>query len=466
MKHRAIIHAISLYAFSVVAGATDPPNILFILADDLGKEWIGCYGADDIETPHIDALAAGGMKFHNAYSMPQCTPSRVAFLTGTYPWRNGWVNHWDVPRWGVAYFDPTQRRNTTVASLLREAGYATTAVGKWQINDYRIEPQVMRDHGFDDWLMWTGHELGNHASENRYANPHIHTPQGSGTREGEFGPDLYTGHLIEFMRNHRSKPMFLYHAMALPHAPLIATPDEPDITTPEEKHKAMVRYLDKQVGRLVTALDELGLRDRTIIIFTTDNGSTRSITGSLRGVKISGGKAVKSESGVCAPFIVNAPGLVLAGVETHALTDFTDMLPTFMDLAGATIPDDLEIDGVSIAPHLLGKADSTPREWILAMGYGPAVLDENGVRGKDDFAPRVIRDDRFKVWVNNKKNIHRLHDLASDRLETANLLEGELDEASQAALRKFQAVIDQLPDHDARPLYVPRAPNPWDQTRK
>ena len=122
------------------------PNILFILLDDLGKEWINCYGGEGIETPHIDALAEGGMLFHNAYSMPQCTPSRVAFLTGQYPYRNGWVNHWDVPRWGVGYFDTKQY--PSIARILQGAGYATGIAGKWQINDFREQPNVLLDNGF------------------------------------------------------------------------------------------------------------------------------------------------------------------------------------------------------------------------------------------------------------------------------------------------------------------------------
>jgi arylsulfatase A-like enzyme len=443
--------------------AAGKPNILFIMADDLGKEWISCYGAKDIETPHIDALAAGGLKFHNAWSMPQCTPSRVALLTGTYPWRNGWVNHWDVPRWGVGYFDWKQKRNTTVASLLQNAGYATTAAGKWQINDFRIDPQAMKHHGFDDWLMWTGYEEGNPPSSQRYADPYVNTPQGSGIRKGKFGPDLYTDHLIGFMKQNRDKPMFLYHAMALPHTPLVATPDEPGATSNLEKHKAMVRYMDKQVGRLVTALDDLGLRERTLVIFTTDNGSTKGITGTRRDRKVAGAKTEKSEAGVCQPFIVSWPGQVPAGMETDALTDFTDLLPTFVDLAGGKLPDELEIDGVSLAPLILGKAKDTGREWIMAMGHGPARLDEKGIRGIHDFAPRVIRDKHFKVWVNPAKKIERLHDLIDDPWEETNLLDGDLDDGQQTALRKFQTVVDALPDRDARPLYEPGAPNPWDK---
>ena len=110
------------------------PNILFIMVDDLGKDWISCYGADEINTPNIDRLAKGGIKFHNAWSMPQCTPTRATLLTGQYPWRTGWVNHWDVPRWGVGYFD--WANYTTFANVMKSADYSTAIAGKWQINDF------------------------------------------------------------------------------------------------------------------------------------------------------------------------------------------------------------------------------------------------------------------------------------------------------------------------------------------
>ena len=438
------------------------PNILFILVDDLGKEWISCYGAEDIQTPNIDALAKGGMKFHNAYSMPQCTPSRTTLLTGKYPWRNGFVNHWDVPRWGVGYFDWKQQENTTFARLMKENGYVTCAAGKWQINDFRIEPQAMQKHGFDDWAMWTGWETGNDASRERYQNPYINTPEGSKTYQGQFGPDIYVDRLIQFMRTHKDKPMCLYFPMALTHTPLVATPDEPNARSPIDKHKAMVRYTDKLVGQLVDALNELGIRERTVVIFTTDNGTTGKITGTLNGHRVKGAKAQESEAGVCEPFIVNCPGLVPAGTETDALTDFSDLLPTFVELGGGKIPDDLTIDGVSIAPVILGQKEDAGREWIMALGHGPARLDQQGVRGVKDFATRVIRDKRHKVWVSTEKKIIRLHDLKKDPWETANLLDSELTEHKQA-LQKFQAVVDSLPDQDARPVYEPRAENLWDR---
>jgi len=440
----------------------EPPklNILFIMVDDLGKEWISCYGADEIQTPHIDALAAGGMRFTTAYSMPQCTPSRATLLTGQYPWRTGWVNHWDVPRWGVGYFDPAHY--TTVARVLKGAGYATAAAGKWQINDFRVTPDGMRQHGFDDWCMWTGYEAGNPPSGERYWDAYINTPQGSQTCAAKFGPDIYADFLIDFAKRHRDKPMFLYFPMCLTHGPLVPTPDEPEAAGTYAKHKAMIRYTDQLVGRLVDALDDLGLRDNTIIIFTTDNGSSGGLTGTLNGHKVKGGKGKKWESGVCEPFIANGPGLVPAGVVTDALTDFTDLLPTFAELGGATLPENTEIDGVSIAPLLLGKTNDSPREWIMALGHGPARLDEKGVRGPHDYASRVIRDKRYKVWVNTDGQIDQLYDLSKDPWEQQNLIDSEEPAYIKAKL-KFQKVVDSMPDRDARPQYRPRPANPWDR---
>ncbi len=430
------------------------------MVDDLGKEWISCYGAQEIETPHIDALAAGGMRFTSAYSMPQCTPSRATLLTGQYPWRTGWVNHWDVPRWGVGYFDPAHY--TCVARVLKDAGYATVAAGKWQINDFRVMPDAMRRHGFDDWCMWTGYETGNPPSGERYWDPYINTPSGSRTYSGQFGPDVYTDYLIDFAKRHRDEPMFLYFPMCLTHGPLVPTPDEPEVTETYAKHKAMVRYTDKLVGRLIDALDNLGLRDNTVVIFTTDNGSSTGLTGTRNGRKVKGGKGKKSEAGTCEPFIVNAPGLVPAGVVTDALTDFTDLLPTFAELGGATVPKDRNIDGVSIAPLLLGKAGDSPRQWIMALGHGPAKLDEKGVRGQYDYASRVIRDKRYKVWVDENARITQLYDLQTDPWEEKNLIDSDRD-ADIAARRKFQAVVDTMPARDGRPKYNVRAANPWDR---
>ena len=305
----ALLAAIAV-SLASVSSAAERPNILLILVDDLGKEWIDCYGGEDIATPHIDRLAANGMKFHNAWCMPQCTPTRVTLLTGQYPFRHGWTNHWDVPRWGSGgHFDAS--RNTSFASVLRDAGYATCAAGKWQIDDFRVEPGAMDEAGFDDWCMWTGYEKGNPPSGERYWNPYIFAKAtGSKTYNGQFGPDVFCQHLCDFIDENRERPMLLYYPMVLTHGPLTTTPNNRDEQDRNALFAGMVRYTDKLVGKLVNSLDDAGVRDRTIIIFTTDNG-----TGGMRnrrlGRLVRGGKAKMSEhNGTAMPFVVNCPGLV------------------------------------------------------------------------------------------------------------------------------------------------------------
>ena len=289
------------------------PNIIFIMVDDLGKEWISCYGAEDISTPSIDQMATDGMKFHNAWSMPQCTPTRVTLLTGKYPWKTGWVNHWDVPRWGHGYFD--WKHHKTFATYMKQAGYKTAAAGKWQINDFRLTPDAMAKHGFDDWCMWTGYEEGVPASKERYWDAYIHTREGSKTYLGEFGTDVFTRFLVNFMRKNKDDPMMIYYPLALTHGPLTTTPDDREVTG-KDRHKSMVRYTDKQVGILLNELQNLGIADNTMVIFTTDNGSSRGITGLMNGRQIEGAKGMKSEAGVCEPFIVKWPTEIAPNSET------------------------------------------------------------------------------------------------------------------------------------------------------
>ncbi|MBN2474190.1 MAG: sulfatase-like hydrolase/transferase [Pirellulales bacterium] len=445
---------------AAAAEAVVRPNILFIMVDDLGKEWISCYGGQEMRTPNIDRLAAGGIRFENAYSMPQCTPTRATLLAGTYPWRNGWCNHWDVPRWGAGcHFDP--QYNVTFARVMQSAGYATAAAGKWQINDFRVQPEVMRQHGFDRWCMWTGYETGNPRSEKRYWDAYVHTNDGSGTCQGRFGTDVFVEFLIDFMRREKDRPMLLYFPMALTHSPLTTTPLDPDAEGKIERHKAMVRYADHVVGRLVAALDELQIRRRTIVIFTTDNGSAGGLSARINGRLVRGGKAKLGENGVCEPLIVNCPGLVPAGRVTDVLTDFTDLLPTFAELGGAELPEGLVIDGKSIAPVILGKQTRGPREWIMALGHGPARLTAKGVAPKQEFTDRVVRDKRYKLWVLDGRPA-RLYDLQADPAEAINLLQST-DPKIVAARNRLETVVRSCPRKDAWPKYDPTPPQPWDR---
>jgi arylsulfatase A-like enzyme len=440
---------------------TTRPNILFILVDDLGKEWISAYGADNIKTPNVDQLAATGMQFSNAYVMPQCTPTRLSFLTGQYPYRHGWVNHWDVPRWGGgAHYD--WNRNPCISMVMKEAGYKSAIAGKWQITDFRVQPEAMTEIGFDDYCMWTGGEGDNPPSDERYWDPYIHTKEGSKIWDGTYGETVFTDFLIDFMKKNKDEPMFLYYPMVLTHVPLVTTPDEPDVTTDLDKHKAMVRYTDKVLGRLVQALEELNIRDNTIIVWTTDNGTDTSITGHQNGRTVVGAKAKSTEPGLCVPFIVNAPGLVPEGVKTDALVDVTDFLPTFAELGGGKLQEGYTYDGKSFADHILGKSEDSNRSWILGMGgRNEAKLTEDGVENAFVFRDRVIREKRFKLYVSPQRQPEKLVDVLADPAEEKNLI-GSSDPEALAALTRMSAIIPSFPARDNDPIYTPNPDQPWD----
>jgi len=437
----------------------EKPNILFIMADDLGPEWLSCYGAEEIQTPNLDKLAFEGMRFTNAYSMAQCVPTRATLLTGQYPCRNGWVNHWDVPRWGAGcHFDA--KYNTTFARVLKKAGYKTAAAGKWQINDFRVQGDAMEKHGFDEYCMWTGFETGNPASAKRYWNPYIHSAGISKTYKSRFGTDVFVDFMIDFMKRNKDQPMLLYFPMALTHQPFVTTPLEGGVKGKIERHKAMVRYTDYAVGRLVKALEELKIRDNTVVFFTTDNGSGKSVNTRMNGRKVAGGKGTLGENGVRAPFIVNCPGLVPAGVVTDALTDFTDMMPTFAQLAWARIPDDVVIDGHSIAPLILGRQKDSMRKWIMSMGFGPAKLFKGRVVPVKEYGDRTIRDKRYKLWVENGKST-KLFDVIGDPGESNNLIESQKP-AIVSARKKLDAAVKSFPVKDRHPKYDPTPAQIWD----
>jgi arylsulfatase A-like enzyme len=445
--------------FGVNSLRADQPNILFVLLDDLGKEWISTYGAEEIETPNIDLMAKTGMQFSNFYSMPQCTPTRMAFMTGQYPFRNGWVNHWDVPRWGAGcHYD--WNKNPSIARVMKNAGYKTAVAGKWQVNDFRVQPEAMVHHGFDDYCMWTGYEAGIPASAKRYWDPYIHTKKGSKTYPGEFGEDIFSDFLIEFMQNNSTEPMFMYYAMCLPHGPFVSTPLEPDVKDKMDKHKAMVRYVDFIMDKLLKSLDEMGLRENTLIILTTDNGSSGSVMGKRDGRMVKGGKTKTTENGINGPFIANWLGTIKAGHINHTLCDVTDLLPTFAELGRAKLPGEYKFDGVSFAKVLSGKSEMGPRPYIMAMGgQNNAKRTDHGVQNMWCYRDRVIRDQRFKLWVSPEKKPIKLVDLSQDILEEVNLIHNP--EYEKIVKKLFSAVENNL-SQDNDPIYEPLIEESWD----
>ncbi|WP_405605822.1 sulfatase-like hydrolase/transferase [Polaribacter sp. Asnod1-A03] len=424
------------------------PNFIFIMVDDLGKEWFTSYGATEINTPVIDDMVSKSAKFNNVYSMPQCTPSRVALITGQYPYNNGWVNHYDVPRWGLgANFDAD--KNPSFAKSLKQAGYTTCIAGKWQINDFRIEPNAIQKAGFDEFCMWTGYESGNKPSENRYWDPYIITKEGSKTYEGKFGPDIFSDFVIDFMNKNKENPFCIYYPMVLTHSPFVHTPNEPNVKTKYQKHKAMVRYTDFIIGKIFDNLEKTGLADNTYLIFTTDNGTSPSIIGKRNGKYVRGGKAYLTENGINAPFIVKTPDS--KHFETDALVDFTDIFPTLLDLAGVKNIDK-SLDGHSFANVLKEKSTKSEREFILSMGGLPGHVNKEGwLVNAIGFRDRVLRDEKHKVYIDTLQQIYRLYDLENDPYEENNLID---ETEMEKVLNDFKTIVDHLPNTDDNPTYT------------
>lgn len=441
--------------------ATKPPNIVFILVDDLGREWVSAYGTKEIETPNVDALAATGTRFEHVYAMPQCTPTRLTLLTGQYPFRHGWVNHWDVPRWGGgAHFD--DELYPSLGRAMKEAGYASCIAGKWQIDDFRIEPDALTKSGFDAYCMWTGYETGIPASAERYQDPYVFEGGISSTRAGAFGPDVFTEYICQFIQSHADQPFFVYYPMVITHTPFVNTPDE-KAETPLDKHKAMVRYMDKLVGRIVQTIDDAGIREQTLIIWTTDNGTSGQISGRIGNQAVKGAKSETNEWGTAMPFITNWQGVQSNSRISDALIDFTDILPTFLDLAGSAPDTSWSLDGKSFAEVLRKPGADGQREWIMSMGGGNfAKLTDQGVENQYVYRDRVLRNKRYKLYIDTHRQASHFYDMTQDPFEQTDLIDSlHLPELTKN-FEQLQAAAATFPETDADPQYRPNPPQPWD----
>lgn len=404
------------------------PNILLILMDNIGQDWFGCYGSLEGQTPEIDKLADGGLRFRHCYVVPLCSTSRHVFLTGRYPFRTGWHVHHDSAIYGGGYFD--WEREICFARVLKSAGYATAIAGKWQINNLFEQPDALQEHGFDERCVFPEGPRGHPAHTKRYWDPYVIRNGSRIETQGEFGPRLFTNYLIDFMRRHRDRPFLAFHSTVLTHLPVTTTPLNRNQDLSEREQLAgMVRYADHCVGRLVSALDELGLRNNTIVIITTDNG-TPAIYGGKVGPRVFRAAADTmvegdmKEGSIDVPFVVNCPGLVPAGRVSDALIDSSDLFPTLLDLAGAERPGGLTIDGKSFAPLLRGEPDAaSPRQWIFSQ------YADN----------RLVRNRRFKL-----RSDGRFHDLLRDPLEEHDFSQSTNPDlvAQRVAL---QRVLDSFP---------------------
>lgn len=326
------------------------PNIIFILADDLGLDGVSCYGSDDHKTPNIDKLAASGTRFETCYAAPLCGPSRCLLNSGRYAFRTGGLTNgsWRAGGPGAKSAD-----EQPVAKILKQAGYATGQSGKW-----RQVGETPKDWGFDEYMTdptaggwyWKTSVIKNGET--------ITTPK------EEYNPDQIHAFSLEYINRHKDGPFYLYYAMHLVHSPILRTPDSKQ--QKGDFYDDNIAYMDKQVGGIVAELEKLGIRDKTLVVFSGDNGTAHGRPSSVGGRMLSGFKGSMLEGGSRVPFIASWPGTTPAGAVSKDIISFADLHPTFCDLGGATLPVGFKYDGVTFAPQLRGEKGA-PREWAYVQ---------------------------------------------------------------------------------------------------
>ncbi len=440
---------------------TSKPNIVLIVADDLGYRELGSYGQTKIKTPHLDGLAAGGMKFMRAYSgNAVCAPSRCVLMTGKHPGHAFIRNNGEVKPEGQR---PIPANETTLAKILKSRGYATGAFGKWGLGSPGSEGDPIHQ-GFDRFY---GYNCQRHA-HSYYPDylwsdlkrvPLNNTPPVPGHKglapgadpndpksyepfKGkDYAPDRINEQVLQFVKDNKDKPFFLYYPTIIPHVALHVPDDElkpylamkwndPPFTrannfgytphfTPRAAYAAMITRMDRYIGNLLNLLDALKLSDNTIVIFSSDNGTTHlkaevdyeffNSVGKLRGLKGS-----LYEGGIRVPMIVRWPGKVAKGSSTDFVVGFEDFLPTLGAIGGGTIPKN--IDGIDFTPTLLGKTQA-PRPFLYRefSGYG----GQQSVHfGKWKAVRQKLHNRKAKGPININTE---LYDLEKDPNETTNV---------------------------------------------
>ncbi len=435
------------------------PNVVIMLLDNVGQEWFGCYGSEENCTPQIDRLAREGARVENCYTSTVCGPSRTMLLTGRYPHSTGFRLHHDAALYSGGGLD--SQREIVFARLFRDAGYATGITGKWQINNLYDEPAALRQHGFEEHLVWPGsinrdtvsademqrfHDIVrresyeeavafNHHIESRYWNPVFFRNGRRETLKGRFGPDESHAFAIDFLRRHRAEPFLLYLPMVLTHGQsftqnVVPTPLNRDPERPHHEMFAdMLRYADARIGEVVAELERLGLRDQTIVLVASDNGTEKNLQARRSGRVVPGDLYSLTEAGGNVVLLANCPARI-AGGRTIPLADFTDIYPTICELAGVPLAPQHRPDGQSFAPFLLGRAANPPRSWIL----------------NEYHETRVVRDTQYKLYSDG-----RFFDANADPAEQQNLA-SSTSEPHVAARRRLAAVLESLPPDQPPPF--------------
>jgi len=430
---------------SIFAAARAKPNIVLIMADDFGYECLRCNGGQSYDTPRLDEMAAKGLRFTNCHSQPVCTPSRVKIMTGKYNSRN------------YVAFETLDAKETTFAHLLKAAGYKTCIAGKWQLSgrgkEYPGTSAVAA--GFDEYCLW---QMDEQTNGSRYWAPTI--KQNGRLLAGladAYGPDVFCRFVCHFIEANRKRPFFVYYPMALTHGPHVPTPDSrtggKGTKRDTKFFSDMVAYADKIVGRVLDKLHETGLAGNTLVLFTGDNGTDKKVTSLWRNRQIRGGKGRTIDAGTHVPLIAYWKGVTPEAAVCEGLIDFSDFLPTFIDLSDAPVPAGSRHDGVSFLPQVRGGR-GTPKDFIFCH-YEKGKYPYEGQKAKtgrnSEPSPpkknklaytRFVRDTRWKLYQDG-----RLFDVVADPDETAPIPAGTGGQADVIRGR-FQTVLDRMEEQD------------------
>ena len=350
---------IALSVFAQKANPKTPPNIVIILADDLGWSELGCYGNRSDgprfnETPNLDRLAAGGMRFKQAYATaPVCTPTRIALMTGQHPARVGITDYLDAH--DEKFLSPDY---VTLNEQLKKAGYHSGLIGKWHLTgDYTKKKGEPAKHGWDEVIC---SETG-YIANGDYLHPYFFMPDIQARTEGEYLTDRLNQEAVDFIKRNQKQPFFLYLSHYAVHTKLAGKRD--DVAKYKQKAgagtkrnnpelAAMLERIDDGVGQIVTTLKELGLSENTLILFTSDNGGESNVTSNA---PLRGGKSELYEGGIREPFITYWPGVIKPGSVSEQVVNTLDIYPTLLELASVKPDPNQVLDGVSLVPVLKGS---------------------------------------------------------------------------------------------------------------
>lgn len=397
------------------------------MADDLGYETLGINGSD-YDTPVLDSLALNGINFTNAFSQPLCTPSRVKIMTG----KPNYINY--------EYFTFLNPSEKTFGNLFKDSGYRTAIVGKWQLNGVQFDLKNNQDlnrpynFGFDEYCLWWLNERGS-----RFANPNIiENGKKLQLNIDDYGPDIFTNYIINFIDKNKENPFFIYYPMALVHDPFQPTPNSKDWIDQNKRQKGnkviyfseMVNYMDTVVGRIVNSLKKNNL-DNTILIFIGDNGTDNRVVTLNNGKKIRGakGSTIKYSSNV--PLIINWKKELKNNFQSDVLIDLTDFYSTFEDILDKKIKQSF---GKSLLPLIL-KKDYEERK-ILITYYNPMWGNSNPKIKRGVYA----QTKKYKLYKNGK-----FYNYSNDLLERSPLKFNDLSKKQKDIYKKLLQSLDTIP---------------------